>query len=114
MNLYITNRPIPELSGVVIAPERLQLKVAHLSLAGRKWDTLFIDIEESIPEGSLRQLARQCTRIRAYCPDHPSLHQVHLLVELYPEIDGTLRKTYMKGGSIRGILPEMWEHGEEA
>ena len=33
--------------------------------------------------------------------------------ELYPELDGKLRKAFLKGEGIGGILPEMWEYGEE-
>lgn len=113
MTLYITDREVPHLSGIVIRPADMAAKLTHLTLASRTWDTLYIDLEEVIPEGPLRFLPTKCTRIRVTCPEHPTLHQLHLLTELYPDMDGTLRKTYMKGESLRGVLPEVWEHGEE-
>lgn len=111
MKLYITSQELPPLSGIVVRPEFMELNMTHLTLASQNWETLYIDVEECIPEGSLRFLPRKCFKIRACCPEHPSLHQLHLLVELYPELDGRLRKAYMKGEGIGGILPEMWEHG---
>ena len=114
MKLYITDRELPPLCGIVIKPQFMGLNVTHLTLASQKWDTLFIDVVESIPEGSLRFLPKKCSKIRACCPEHPSIHQLHLLAELYPELDGRLRKAYLKGEGIGGILPEMWEYGSEA
>lgn len=114
MKLYITDRELPPLCGIVIKPQFLGVKMTHLTLASQTWDTLFIDVDESIPEGSLRFLPKKCNKICACCPEHPSMHQLHLLVELYPELDGKLRKAFMKGESVGGILPEMWEHRSEA
>lgn len=114
MKLYITNRAMPTLCGIVIQPQHMGLKVTHLTIASQMWDTLYIDVEEVIPEGALRFLPKKCKHIAAYCPDHPSMHQLHLLVELYPGLDGRLRKAFLKGESVRGVLPEMWEHGSEA
>ena len=113
MKLYITGQKLKPLCGVVIHPQFLGLKVTHLTLASQTWDALFIDIDEDIPEGSLRFLPSKCKSIRVSCPERPSLHQLHLLVELYPELDGKLRKAFLKGKGIGGILPEMWEYGEE-
>lgn len=111
MNLYITNRELPSLCGITVAPQFMGLNTTHLTLASQNWDTLYIDVDECIPEGSLRFLHKKCCKIRVGCQDLPSLHQLHLLVELYPELDGRLRKAYMKGEGIGGILPEMWEYG---
>lgn len=113
MNLYITSRTLPPMCGVVIEPQYMGLNVTHLTLASQHWDTLFVDADECIPEGSLRFLPKKCGRIRVSCPSHPSMRQLHLLIELYPELDGRLRKAYMKGENIGDILPEMWEHGSE-
>lgn len=113
MKLFITSKAVRPLSGVVIHPSHMGLNVAHLTIASQQWDTLYIEVAECIPEGSLRFIPKKCARIRPSCPNHPSLHQLHLLVELYPELDGRLRKAYMKGEGVGGILPEMREHWED-
>jgi len=114
VKLYIAKDPLPALCGVVVEPQHLALKLTHLVLASRQWDELFIDVVEDIPEGTLRFLPKKCNVIHVCCPEHPTLHQLHLLVELYPELDGKLRKAYMKGDTVHGLLPEMWEHGGQA
>ena len=48
MKLYITDRELPPLCGIVIKPQFMGLKVTHLTLASQTWDTLFIDVDESI------------------------------------------------------------------
>jgi hypothetical protein len=108
MNLYITDANVPPLSGVVIQPKHMALKLTHLVLASQTWSTLYIDIVESIPEGTLRFLHTKCERILVACPEHPTLHQLHLLIELFPKLDGQLRKAFMKGDAIHGLLHEVW------
>ena len=61
MKLYITDRELPPLCGIVIKPQFMGLKVTHLTLASQTWDTLFIDVDESIQEGSLRFLHKKCS-----------------------------------------------------
>ena len=113
MRLYITTAAVPPLSGVVIKPEFLGMKITHLTLASQQWSALYIDVDECIPEGSLRFLPTKCKSIKVSCPERPSMHQLHLLGELFPALDGKLRKAYMKEESVHGILPEVWEHGSE-
>lgn len=114
MKLYITSQKPAPLSGICIDPKYMGLKVTHLTLASQEWDALYIELDECIPEGSLRFLPQKCKCIRALCPERLSMHQLHLLVELYPSLDGKLRKAYMKGEDVRELLPQVWEHGSEA
>ena len=111
MNLYITDSEVQLIQGVHFPPSSLALKITHLILASRDWDTLFIDLEECIPEGWLRYLPTKCKEIQVCVPDTPSMHQLHLLIELFPHLDGTLRKAYLKGENINALLPKVWQHG---
>lgn len=114
MNLYITDKPVEPLQGVVISASHIGLNLAHLTIASRMWDTAYVDVDECIPEGALRFLHTKCKSIRVLCPEHPSMHQTHLLIELYPELGGRLRRAQLKGEGLSGILPEMWEYGKDA
>lgn len=111
MNLYITDTEVLLSQGVRVPTANMQYNITHLALASHTWDTLYIDLEECIPEGCLKFLASKCKDILVCLPNTPSMHQLHLLIELYPTMDGTLRKAYMKGENINGLLPKVWRHG---
>ena len=111
MNLYITDSEIKLIQGLRMSPSSLQYKITHLTLASRDWDTVYIDLDECIPEGYLRYLPQKCKDIQVCLPNTPSMHQLHLLIELYPHMDGTLRKAYLKGENINVLLPKVWQHG---
>jgi len=113
LNLYITNREMPPLCGMVMLPENMVSKLSHLMLASNDWDALYIDVVEVIPEGALKHLAKKCSEIYVACPEKPTLHQLHLLIELFPYLDGKLRKAYMRGDNVHGLLPKMWQYGDE-
>ena len=51
VKLYITDRELPPLCGIVIKPQYMGLKVTHLTLASQTWDVLLIDVDECITEG---------------------------------------------------------------
>lgn len=112
MTLYVTDRLVPNLSGCKLTPAQLAYNVSHLMIASRTWDKIFLDLTDDIPDGSLVYLRGKCKDLAVACPSHPSLHILHLLVDLYPENSGKLRKAYLKGVSVHGLLPEVWEHGD--
>lgn len=108
MKLYITNDKVPPLSGIVIKPEFMALKVTHLTIASQNWEQIYVSVSDLIPEGSLRFLPAKSDSIKVRFEEKPSIHTVHLCIELYPELDGALRKAYMKGEDMHGVLLEMW------
>lgn len=110
MNLYIARRDTQALTGIKFDPSMLAANNAHLVIASRMWDKCFIELLEDIPEGVLKFLPEKVQTFAIDVPEHPSLHQLHLICELMPEKEGTLRKLYMKGESIYEVLPEVWEH----
>lgn len=109
MKLYITNDAIDTMEGVVVAPADLNSNLAHLVIASRKWDAIFIDVDEAIQEGRLRYLHTKTDTIKPRVPANPSRHQMVLLTELFPNNAGTIRAAYMKGADIHGVLPAVWQ-----
>lgn len=114
MTLYITKCKTPVLSGTVIAPEHLNKNFAHAVIASQQWDTLYIDIDECIQENRLRFIPSHCSRIVVGCTEPLSRHQMVLITELYPALGGKIRKEFLRGGNVKDVLPEVWEHGEDA
>lgn len=111
MNLYITNDAVDSMTGVAIAPELVNNMGTHLVMASRKWDEAYVDCGDEIQEGWLRLLHTQCSKIFPRVPEHPTRHQMILLTELFPELAGTIRLAFMKGESMYGVLPQVWEQG---
>ena len=110
MTLYITNHDVQGLSGIKFTTAAMGTKAAHLVIASFKFQKCYLEIAEDIPEGMLKSLPSEIDEFVIDVPEHPSLHQLHLLCEVLPEQEGKLRKAYMKGESIHALLPEVWEY----
>lgn len=108
MKLYITDKSIKPLSGVSIRPEYMGLNLTHLMIASQVWKGAYVEISDAIPEGSLRFLPSKCETIKVRFEGKPSMHMMHLLIDLYPKLNGTIRKLYMKGDDMHELLLEMW------
>ncbi len=96
---------------VKLRPEDLNLNSAHAVVASQVWDECYIDVDECIQEGKLRYMHEKCRAIYARFPTTTSRHQMVLLTELYPDLTGTIRKAYLKGDDLHGILPTLWGEG---
>lgn len=112
MNLYITDVQTDPMAGVRVLPDLLTNKQAHLVIASSMWDEAWIEVAESIEEGCLIRLSEKCRKVYVQVPEHPSRHQMVLLCELFPALSGTIRKTFLKGESIHGVLPYLWKQGD--
>lgn len=114
MNLYITSTPTDSMTGVTLAPELLNTNMAHLVIASNKWDAAYIEVSETIQQGRLQMIPTVCNKIYPRVPELPNRHEMILLTELFPALSGSIRKVFMKGDSVYGILPQVWEQGVSA
>ncbi len=96
---------------VQLRPQDLNFNSAHAVVASQVWDECYIDLDECIEEGKLRYMPNKCRAIFPRFPDSPSRHQMILLTELFPALTGTIRKAFLKGDDLHGILPTVWEQG---
>ena len=111
MILAITDEPVDSMSCVRVAPEMLNSNAAHLIIASTTWEEAYVDVAEVIEEGHLRYLPDKVRQLYVRVPHHPTRHQMILLTELFPAQSGTIRKTFLKGDDIHGILPGVWREG---
>lgn len=84
----------------------LKAKSTHFFIASNKWESIYIELEDSIPEGYLKSLHLVCPKITVNLPDKITDVTVRLLAELYPEKSGAIRRTYLTGGSLMEVLGE--------
>lgn len=92
-----------------LATAMLSMKSTHLFIASNVWESIFIELEDSIPDGYLGNLNMICNNIKVNLPDKVTDKTVHLLTELYPDKAGALRRNYMQGRDVREVLKECME-----
>ena len=108
MTLFITKRNMGPLSGVTYPPSALGLKPLHLVIASVKPEAVRIDIDEEIPDGSLKFLPMVSPDIKVAFETPATVHTMRHLADLFPAKSGTIRKTYQEGGDLRGLLSQVW------
>lgn len=84
----------------------LKAKATHFFIASNKWESIYIEIEDSIPEGYLKSLHLVCPKITVNLPETVTDTTVRLLAELYPEKSGSIRRAYLTGGNVAEVLGE--------
>ena len=90
----------------LLNPRYLQYKAAHLFIASNSWEEALIEVCSAIPKGSLTWLSMVCKNIKVRVPDEVDAHILGLLIELYPDKAGLLRKAFMQGTSVKEVLGE--------
>lgn len=97
---------------VHLRPGDLNFNQAHAVIASQVWDAIYIEVAEEINESKLRFLHTKAKEIYSrISASGLSRHQMVLLAELYPDLSGTIRKAFLKGDDLHGVLPFVWEQG---
>lgn len=92
-----------------LATHMLSVKATHMFIASNVWESIRIEIDDSIPQGVLRRINSICDDIKVSVPVGITETTLKLLTELYPEKSGALRRVYMQGGNVKGVLTDvMW------
>jgi hypothetical protein len=116
MNLYIdTIAPAAEpLGRVVIPPEALLQTSTHLFINSCDWDKMFVSLREpeALPLHTLSLVRGKVKEIFVKLPDKVTERALQLLIELFPKLDGKLRKCFITGGDFNEVLlSELWRDG---
>lgn len=89
-----------------LATHMLVLPATHLYIASHMWDSITLDITDDIPKGVLGNLNLVCKSIKIKLPEVVTDYTLQLLLELFPDKAGSLRRAYMSGSSISEVLRE--------
>ena len=108
MKLFITREYHKEFheDSYYLSTSFLKAKSTHFFIASNKWDLIYIEIEDSIPEGFLKSMHLVCPDIKVNIPDNVTDKTVQLLAELYPSKSGAIRRVYLSGGNLTEVLRE--------
>ena len=112
MVLYIAKDYDPSFNDELytLRTSMLQLKSTHLFINSNAWDSIMIDLDDSIPEGCLCNLSLICSNIKVNLPETVTDVTLRLLCELFPTKAGALRRTYMAGGNLKEVLSDCLAH----
>lgn len=114
MNLIISDTVCREDGSLQLPISVLKQTSAHLFIASNSWDTLYLDLSDDIPTLCLKFIRDKVKEVRVKLPDKVTTHTLKLLIELFPSNEGKLRKQFMMGGNLDGVLCDLWEHGNKA
>lgn len=103
--LHITVNEPEALTVTHLSPKALKENGTHLFIKSHEWDELVIDLTEDIPKGCLRYVSTCAKNMKINVPGEIDAHIVQLLSEVYPDLSGKIRKTFLFGGDVRELLP---------
>ena len=87
-----------------ISPEYLEHKAVHLYIASQRWEKVYCELDDSIPLGCLKCIASKAASIEVKLPNEQTKTTMRLLIELYPDKAGLLRKQFMSGKDMKEVL----------
>lgn len=94
-----------DLETTVISAYMLHISTTHMFIASNTWDKCIVEIDDSIPLNSLKFISGVCSDIQVILPEKINDHCMKLLTELFPKLSGTIRKNYLMGKSLGGVVP---------
>lgn len=89
-----------------LATHMLQLQTTHLFIASNSWEEVFIELDDTIPENSLLHVNLVTDNIKVKLPEVPGANTIRQLSELFPDKAGSIRKCFMLGQDMKGVLGE--------
>jgi hypothetical protein len=99
-------------SNTITLPDSVRLPISALSMvmtqhliSANDWDIIHIQLSEHIPRHVLNNVRIHAARISISLPTVITEHILHLIIELFPHIEGQVRKMYHKGDDITCIVP---------
>lgn len=84
--------------------DMLVMRSTHLFIASNKWDEIYVELDDKIPERSLLHLPMVTQNIKVKLPDKITMETVKLLTELFPDKAGSLRKRFMTDGLVGEVI----------
>lgn len=103
--LHITVQEPDALTVTHLFPNSLKENGTHLFIKSHEWDEIVIDLTTDIPKGCLKYVGTCTKKLTVNVPGEIDTHIVQLLSEVYPDLSGTIRKTFLFGGDVRALLP---------
>jgi hypothetical protein len=88
-----------------ISPSALGRTATHLFIASTRWDSIHVDIVQEIPRHVLNKVQTRSQNITCSIRTRVTEHSVGLLIDLFPSLEGKIRKSFFAGGDLNGVVP---------
>ncbi|MDR1523180.1 MAG: hypothetical protein LBS29_04450 [Endomicrobium sp.] len=109
MNLYITREDKGgPYEGLHIVTKTLKQATAKWMVLSTRWDSVFIELDDSIPLQLLSFLSVMCSDIKVKVKEDCSSKELELLCELFPEKKGLMLK-YHNNALLEKIKDKIWK-----
>lgn len=84
----------------------LSMGAVHMFIGYKKWETIYVELSDDIPHGSLRFFPSVCSDIKVKCTKEINDNIVRQLAELFPDLGGKVRRWYFAKKDIMEVIPE--------
>ncbi len=84
--------------------EMLNIQATHMFIASNPWEEIHIEIDDETKADNLKFLPSICKNIKVSLPDSITINTIGLLSKLYPDKASMLRRAFMSGGDVKGVL----------
>jgi hypothetical protein len=109
MNLYIGFRPKNK-AGLYLSTDALRDRDSHLFILSNRWDTIYIELSDKVLPYCLKYIKNSSNEVKVRFKEQTK-YTLALLIELYPDLEGVLRKKYVSGGNLNEVLSGLWWNG---
>ena len=105
LNIVSNYKVVSDLENMVVSTGMLTMPTTHLFIASNKWSSAIVEVSNKIPAGTLSNLHTVCDEIKVILPEVCTEHEMRILAELFPRKAGTIRKSFLLGKDLKGVVP---------
>lgn len=89
---------------LTLSTSYLKQNATHAFIASHHWEELYCELNDDIPLNCLKYITTKVDSVKVKLPEQCTQTTMKLLVELYPEKAGTIRKQFMTGKPLQEVI----------
>ena len=89
---------------MVIKSAMLEEKSTHLFIASHQWDKIIVELHPKLNPATLHYISGVAGRIEVICDRDKLSDYMSVLVELYPDKQGAIRRSVMQKQDVLSVL----------
>lgn len=107
MRLVICKNKDPkvDLETTVIPIAMLHMSSVHMFISSNAWEEVVLEVCDEIPDMTLEYMIFNTENMKAVLPEKLSDKSVKQLTSIFPDKAGAIRRAYMTGSPMKGVVP---------